>query len=115
MADQDWRDALSSLAVQFSGNDKDCDADSTTDTPAVTESKQTGVLHVALERKGRAGKTATIIFGFTISDDYLKELAAEIKRSLGCGGSVRGGEILLQGDRVNDCKKMLSDRGYKIK
>lgn len=113
MPQQDWRDALSSLAGQLPGNDTVDDAISNSDI--LPESKQTSPIHIALERKGRAGKTATIIFGFTIDDDSLKELAAEIKRSLGCGGSARGGEILIQGDRVNDCRKFLSDRGYKIK
>lgn len=113
MPQQDWRDALSSLAGQLPGNDSIDDAIS--DSDILPESKQTAPIHIALERKGRAGKTATIIFGFTIDDNSLKELAAEIKRSLGCGGSARGGEILIQGDRVNDCRKLLSDRGYKIK
>ncbi|MDE5553786.1 MAG: translation initiation factor [Muribaculaceae bacterium] len=115
MPHQDWRDALSSLAGQLSGNDSVDAAISDSDSLPESGSKQTSPIHIALERKGRAGKTATIIFGFTIDDESLKGLAAELKRALGCGGSARGGEILIQGDRVTDCRKFLSERGYKIK
>ncbi len=113
MQQQDWRDALSNLAGQFSGDDAVDAATSVSEQTSESDSRQTSAIHIALERKGRGGKTATIIFGFTIDDDSLKQLAAEIKRSLGCGGSARGGEILIQGDRVDDCKKFLSDRGFK--
>ena len=115
MFQQDWRDALGSLADTFPNNDADGTADANADTDAVLEPSQTTPVHIALERKGRAGKTATILFGFTIPEEDIKELAAEIKRALGCGGSARGGEILIQGDRVAECKKFLSDRGFKIK
>lgn len=115
MQQQDWRDALSNLAGQLPDNDTADAALAASDNASESGHGQNSPIHIALERKGRGGKTATIIFGFTIDDDSLKELAAEIKRALGCGGSARGGEILIQGDRVNDCKKLLSDRGYKIK
>ena len=115
MFQQDWRDALGSLADTFPNNDADGTADANADTDAVLEPSQTTPVHIALERKGRAGKMATILFGFTIPEDDIKELAAEIKRALGCGGSARGGEILIQGDRVDDCRRMLSEKGYKVK
>ena len=35
--------------------------------------------------------------------------------TLGCGGSARDGEILIQGDRTADCKKLLENLGYKVK
>lgn len=115
MQQQDWRDALSNLAGQLPDNDAADVVSPVSDAISGSESVQNASIHIALERKGRGGKTATIIFGFTIDDDALKDLAADIKRSLGCGGSARGGEILIQGDRVIDCKKFLSNRGYKIK
>jgi translation initiation factor 1 len=71
-------------------------------------------LSVFVEKKGRAGKTATIITGFRCDDDRLKAVAAKLKAALGCGGSARAGEILIQGERRADVEKQLRAMGYKI-
>ena len=106
----DWHDALSSLASQFPAGEE-----SAAPEPDPVDAVQKTPVHIFLERKGRGGKTATIICDLTLDDEFLKQLAAELKRSLGCGGSARGGEILIQGDRVADCRRLLSGRGYKVK
>jgi len=72
-------------------------------------------LDIVLEKKGRAGKVATIITGFTLEDDEINALASKMKSALGTGGSARGGEILIQGDRRNDVLKFLSLQGYKAR
>lgn len=76
-------------------------------------------LTVFYEKKGRAGKSATIITGFSPDDpEQLNEadnLARKLKHKLGCGGSARGGEILLQGDRRGNLRELLSKEGYKVK
>lgn len=72
-------------------------------------------LHVSVDRKGRKGKTATIIEGFTCPEAQLLELAAKLKSKLGTGGSARGGEILIQGEVADKVKALLSDMGYKVK
>ena len=105
-----WLDSLQSL--------RDTMADA--DAPAIdvddsTEERQTGRLDIVLERKGRAGKTATIITGFTVSDDAVADIAAQLKRSLGTGGSARGGEILIQGDRRLDVLRLLTEKGFKAR
>lgn len=61
-----------------------------------------------MERKGRGGKTATIIEGFPGSDSELKALATRLKQQLGVGGSARGGEILIQGDCRQRLRELLS-------
>lgn len=76
--------------------------------------KQTAKLKVAIEKKGRGGKTATIISGFDIDDQQVNLIAAEIKKALATGGSARGGEILIQGDRKNDVLAFLKQKGFKI-
>lgn len=83
--------------------------------PPVSDNHKTDTLNVILDKKGRKGKVATLIVGFTCSDSELKEFAAAIKSRLGTGGSARGGEILIQGDRVNDVKQFLKNAGYKVK
>ena len=111
MADIDWRDALGALASQLPEGEDIPTTDSVAPTPGIQKTP----VHIALERKGRGGKTATIIYDLALDDEALKELAAEMKRSLGCGGSARSGEILIQGDRVADCRRLLSAKGYKVK
>lgn len=63
---------------------------------------------IQVEKKGRAGKTATILYGFTCSDAEIVELAQRLKRSLGVGGSVRDGEILIQGNHADKIRKLLN-------
>ena len=70
-------------------------------------------LDIYFEKKGRGGKQATIITGFTCDDDDLKQIAATLKQKLGTGGSARGGEILIQGDRRKDLPQLLDKLGYK--
>mgnify|MGYP000766867494 FL=1 len=72
-------------------------------------------LDIILEKKGRAGKQATIITGFRGSDEELLELASVLKRRLATGGSARGGEILIQGDRRQDVLSALTSLGYKAR
>ena len=72
-------------------------------------------LIVSMERKGRGGKTATIISGFTMDDSEVAEIASRLKSRLGTGGSARGGEILIQGDRREDVAAWLRGQGYKVK
>ena len=111
MSSQDWRDALASLADKLPADEPE----TVNDIPDTDSKSSSGIAHIALERKGRAGKTATIIYDLTITDDETLRLAADLKRSLGCGGSVRGNEILIQGDRVADCRRILASRGFKVK
>lgn len=66
-----------------------------------------------MERKGRGGKTATIVSGFTIDDDAVASVAAALKKRLATGGSARGGEILIQGDRRADVIDALRALGFK--
>ncbi len=76
---------------------------------------QSGRLDIVFERKGRAGKSATIVSGFTIDDNAVAEIASKLKRTLGTGGSARGGEILIQGDRRRDVLNFLTKEGFKAR
>lgn len=80
------------------------------------ESKQSQPrLDIVLEKKGRAGKMATIVVGFKCNDDELGLIASKMKSKLGTGGSARAGEILIQGDRRNDVLQFLIAAGYKAR
>lgn len=108
-----WLDSLQSLRDTMA--DADAPAIDVPDGGDTPEERQRGRLDIVLERKGRAGKTATIITGFTVSDDAVADIASQLKRSLGTGGSARGGEILIQGDRRKEVLAHLTALGLKAR
>lgn len=73
------------------------------------------MVNIVLEKKGRAGKQATIITELLADDDALKQLASKLKQHCGTGGSARGGEILLQGDCRDKALQWLRERGFKAR
>jgi translation initiation factor 1 len=84
--------------------------------PAAETKTRRHTLTLFFERKGRAGKEATIIqCDDTLSAEQLDTLAADLKRALGTGGSVRHPEILLQGDRRAKLRDILAQKGYTVK
>ena len=67
-----------------------------------------------LERKGRGGKTVTIIERLAVSDDDLKTLCKELKQKCGTGGTIKEHHIELQGDFRDKVRLQLSNRGYQV-
>ena len=74
-----------------------------------------GIIRVQREVKGRKGKTVPTISGFQINADELKNLATQLKRRCGTGGSVKGGIIIIQGDHRDTLIAELKNRGFKAK
>lgn len=70
-------------------------------------------VRVVLEKKGRGGKTVSIIRGLELYDDELNDLAKEIKKHCGGGGSVKNYEIIIQGDHRDKIISLLKGKGYK--
>lgn len=110
----DWRDALASLAGATDAGASD-HTSAVEDTSGHDAPKAADTVTIFYERKGRGGKQATIVSGFTCSDTELKAVASELKQRLATGGSARGGEILIQGDRRSDTAAALKAMGYKVK
>ncbi len=84
------------------------------------ENKSTGTLSTAqqplriiLDTKRRAGKTVTIVYGFKGNNDDLELLGKKLKNYCGTGGSVKEGEIIVQGDQRDKILQWLQKNDYK--
>ena len=77
-----------------------------------TQPKQQQKLRVQIEKHNRGGKTATVIRGFSGTDNDLKELAKWLKSRCGVGGSAKDGEIIIQGELREKIIELLQKDGY---
>ncbi|HDR68298.1 MAG TPA: translation initiation factor [Bacteroidaceae bacterium] len=81
------------------------------ETPEPSQQK----LYVSLEKKNRKGKTVTLISGFTGNEEDLRSLGKLLKSKCGVGGTVKNGQILIQGDFREKISDLLLNNGYQIK
>ena len=88
--------------------------DQENETPETLAEKQPQ-LSIQLEKKGRRGKTVTIIGGFVGTPDELKELSRLLKTQCGVGGSAKDSVILIQGNFLEKVSQILTAAGFKLK
>jgi len=67
---------------------------------------------VRLDRKGRGGKSVTVIEGLQLSVEDSEKLLKQIKAKLGTGGTVKNGTLEIQGDHGDAVMAELSGKGY---
>ena len=79
---------------------------------AKTPPQGDGIVRVGRETKGRKGKGVT---GLPLARDALRELAGDLKRSCGSGGTLRDGVIEIQGDHRDRLVEELQRRGHRVK
>lgn len=104
----DWKDRLNIVYSTDPDFNYQLDAE---EEPETVEPKQQK-LRVSIEKKGRGGKTVTVISGFIGSEDDLKELGRMLKTKCGVGGSVKDGDILIQGEFKQRVIDLLRVEGY---
>lgn len=108
MKSNDWKDRLN---VVYSTN-PDFRYETAEEEEAETLPKNQQKLRVSMEKKGRGGKTVTLIKGFIGSEEDCKELGKLLKSKCGVGGSVKEGEIIIQGDFKQRIIDLLKVEGY---
>lgn len=83
--------------------------------PKVQRPKGDGIVRIRREIAGRKGKGVCVVTGLDLDDESLAKLAAELKKKCGCGGSVKDGDIEIQGDKRDVIKQLLEAKGYQVK
>ena len=74
-----------------------------------------GRVRVRREKKGRGGKTATVVSGLPLQPAELKALGKKLKARCGSGGTAKDGEIIIQGDHRDVLVEALKKMGYDAK
>lgn len=69
-------------------------------------------LKIRLETKHRAGKAVTLVENFIGTASHKEELGKKLKTFCGTGGSVKDGEIIIQGDNRDRVLQWLLKNGY---
>lgn len=72
-------------------------------------------LKVQASRKGRKGKTVSVISGFQLKPETLDALLKQLKSQCGAGGTVKENTIEIQGDHAQKLVAILTQLGYKAK
>ena len=68
-----------------------------------------------MEKKGRGGKTVTVVFGLPNNAAFLKDLSQELKRACGTGGTATDDGVELQGELRDRVREFLTAKGFLVK
>ena len=103
---------MSNSKLVYSTDDSVCTSDEPGMGVCRDPSDQKVRLH--LDRKG-GGKIVSIVKGLTEPPDVLNTIAKELKKGCGAGGTVKNGEILIQGNKRVAIQNILLKKGYDVK
>lgn len=73
------------------------------------------LLEAHYSSKGRAGKKVVVVKGMMGTDQEIADLGKELRKKCGVGGSVKDGEIVIQGDVREKVMDYLRDKGFRVK
>ena len=68
-----------------------------------------------LEKKGRGGKTVTVVAGLPGNAAFLASLASELKRACGTGGTAAAGAVEIQGDQRERLRPLLAAKAWTVR
>ena len=128
----DWKSALAALGATEEPNDNkekteidrkkrigvvystnpDYEYSDDSQEEADTLPKNQQKLRLNMERAGRGGKTVTLVKGIVGSDEDINALCKLLKQKCGVGGSVKDGEIIIQGDHRQRLVEILKKEGF---
>jgi translation initiation factor 1 len=74
-----------------------------------------GIVRVAIQTKGRAGKGVTLVQGLALDDAALAAMGKQLKTACGSGGTVKDGVIEVQGDHRDRIVELLKTQGLVVK
>ena len=111
MKNNDWKERLN---IVYSTN-PDFNYEYEQDNEADTLAPEKQNLRVVLDSKQRKGKTVTLVQGFIGTENDLKELTKLLKNKCGTGGSVKDGEIIIQGEVREKVLTILRANKYRVK
>jgi translation initiation factor 1 len=95
---------------------RDCTCSTTADRKAADASiPRRIVAKLRMEKKGRGGKTVTVVDGLPRNAAFLKELCQELKRACGTGGAVLEDGVELQGDLRERLRELLVKKEFIVK
>ena len=77
--------------------------------------KEVQTARIHLDRKGRKGKSVTVVDGLSVNPTHLAEMAKTLKQKLGTGGTAKQGRIEIQGDHRQKVAELMKEMGFKIK
>lgn len=107
----DWKDRLGIIYSTDKNYNYDYDSPESENTLPPEEQD----LRVKIDRKGRKGKTVTLVSGFIGTKEDLEVLGKKLKSKCGTGGSVKNREIIIQGDFADRVLSVLRENRFKVK
>ena len=105
--------SLSDLGGFVFSTDADFNPSPEEETETLTNKQQH--LEAHFSNKGRGGKTVTVIKGFKGTENDLKALGKMLKTKCGVGGSIKDGEIIIQGKFRDKIMTILQQENYNVK
>ncbi len=82
--------------------------------PHLKRVKSRGRVDIIRQKAGRGGKTVTVVSNFTgIGLPEKEDLARQMQRACGTGGTVKEGRIEIQGDKREEVARILTEAGFR--
>src|SRR5690554_6370444 len=111
MMENDWKKRLGTVYSNKADFNYDTGHERVRDTLPPRQQK----LIVSLDKRNRQGKSVTLLVGFIGKEVDVEALGKKLKSKCGVGGSVKDGQMLIQGDFSSRVVEILQQDGYKVK